>query len=373
MDLQADAVAKRVHVAVGRARLRRDRRMTVALEVLGGHALVIGRRRVDLERRHHLQVDLAHLVVQRLRLVGRVTQTPGTREVVEVAAARLRREDVEHDRLPEPQRLIGAAARVRDAGVAALREDRASLGVDDALLGELEVDARLDRADGHGLAGAIHQDVALGALLAEEVVDVADDGHGLEGHRADPRDFVGVFRHSRLADQIGRKRDRGPELRAVELRDEFGRETRVLQPGQRQAPAHAQMLQHVAEQPSLRARGVARSLFLGRCNRELRLVQIEHAQARLGGFFTLHAAHEQRAFASARFDQDAALANTGAIGHVVHGRVVCTRAEHDEAVKVLLFEQGVDLGFHARARFLWLRFESDHVSTNDKGRKAPLG
>jgi hypothetical protein len=151
VDAQPQAVAQAVHVALGRSRAVLD---TVAwpstLKQLAGALLVIAPKCQDCSSAHDGAGTRSAHFVQRQHFIGGVAQAPGAGEIVVVPAASLARENIEHNRLAQAQRVAGMPE-VRHAGIAPDGEDGA-FRVFGAALGQPQVDQALDISDGQGLA-----------------------------------------------------------------------------------------------------------------------------------------------------------------------------------------------------------------------------
>ena len=214
MDLQPDAVAERVNIALVDRVLAADRLVAARLEVPADLVLVRLGRRARLQLGDDVIEGAEDLLVGVLKLRRRVADREGAGHVVAVAAADLAREDVEDDRSAELERLVVVAGGVRQAGVAALGEDD-PVGRFEPLRGQLTADQLPDPADRDRRAAGIHQRVAAGAPAADEVDHRLDDGAGLPAHPAHDLDLLGLLREPRRRDDI--LLELGDDLQAGDL------------------------------------------------------------------------------------------------------------------------------------------------------------
>src|SRR3989337_1403619 len=70
-------------------------------KIFTGHALIISKYCIEIKVLNHLVVNFLNLIVISLRFRSRIPQTPCAREIVEISATFLSRENIKDDRLPK--------------------------------------------------------------------------------------------------------------------------------------------------------------------------------------------------------------------------------------------------------------------------------
>src|SRR5438874_709749 len=110
-------MAERVNIALFERVGAADRRVTLRLEERAGLILIHLGWRTKLQLRGNMVERAKNLIICLLQLGRGVADRKCARHIVIEAAAMLAREDVENDRLAEPERCRLIAGGVRQAGV----------------------------------------------------------------------------------------------------------------------------------------------------------------------------------------------------------------------------------------------------------------
>jgi hypothetical protein len=123
MNVKPQAMPQRMHVTLFGLGIAQHGWVSHGFEHLAGAGLEVRERDAGFQFGVNLVEHGTHVLIQVEDFIRGIAQAPGAGEIIEVSAARFTGEDVEHDGLPQAQRVAGCAAGMRNAGIAANGKD----------------------------------------------------------------------------------------------------------------------------------------------------------------------------------------------------------------------------------------------------------
>src|SRR5271157_1463642 len=100
------------------------RSMTLGFKIFASHALIIFEWCIQIKIIGELIIDFIDLIVKFLRFGRGITETPCTREVIEISAATFTWKDIEYNRLAETHEISRVTGRVWHARIMSYGKDR---------------------------------------------------------------------------------------------------------------------------------------------------------------------------------------------------------------------------------------------------------